>query len=274
MNVSYTAARHGYALFSLMRHPRNAINVREKRRERGALRRYRALIAEGRDRGRSRAGATSRRDSTRSRERLEGYRPATARRRVRPADRREAGRAAARALCPRRGRRGKTFLMDLFFEAAQRRAEAPRPFSRLHGRRSCAHPRLAAAAQARRGQGDDPIAPVAAALAAEASLLCFDEFAVRDIADAMILARLFGALFAAGVVVVATSNVAPGDLYKDGLNRALFLPFLDLLRRADGDRRTRRADRLPAAEADAARRSIIVPTTRAPTRRWTRRSCA
>ena len=122
--------------------------------------------------------------------------------------------------------RGKSMMMDMFFACA----EVPRK-RRIHFHQfmyEC-HQRIHRWKQAHPGEAD-PIPPLADSIVAEAALLCFDEFQVHDITDAMILGRLFEALFARGVVVVATSNTAPDDLFKGKPGRDAFLPFIALIK--------------------------------------------
>jgi len=126
--------------------------------------------------------------------------------------------------------RGKTMLMDLFFDSSpvehKRRAHFHEFMADVHERIHGFRQNIASGAIS----DTDPVVLTAGTIFEEAWLLCFDEFHVTDIADAMILGRLFSRLFELGTVVVATSNVAPDDLYKGGLNRGLFLPFIAQLK--------------------------------------------
>jgi cell division protein ZapE len=133
--------------------------------------------------------------------------------------------------------RGKSLLMDLFFAHAPVRAKRRVHFNafmmevhqRIHEWRQLTPQEQAQRQEFVRDAGEDPIAPVAKAIFDQSWLLCFDEFQVTDVADAMILGRLFEKLFAAGAVLVVTSNTPPGRLYEGGLNRQLFLPFIEMI---------------------------------------------
>ncbi len=193
----------------------------------GPLSRYRALVNQGRIRGDgAQAAVVERLDALHTR--LGGYQPSTQPPSWRSLLKRERRREAPRGLYIHGSvGRGKSMLMDLFF------AGAPVPRKRrvhFHAFMAEVHQRLHAQRQATKGQQSDPLVHVAREIADQTWLLCFDEFVVNNIADAMILGRLFQTLIEFGVVIVSTSNFAPDDLYKDGLQRDRFEPFIALIK--------------------------------------------
>ena len=126
--------------------------------------------------------------------------------------------------------RGKTMLMDAFFDSVVLEKKRRAHFNEFMDEMHAATAALRAADRKQAKGARDPVLAIARPVAREAELLCLDEFQVTDIADAMLLGRFFDRLFAAGTVLVATSNTAPGDLYANGLNRELVLPFIAALK--------------------------------------------
>ncbi|MBI3517356.1 MAG: cell division protein ZapE [Proteobacteria bacterium] len=193
----------------------------------GPLSRYHALVNRGRIRpDHAQAFVAARLDQLHGR--LGGYEPSTQPPSWRSLLKRDRRREPPRGLYIHGSvGRGKSMLMDVFF------AGAPVPRKRrvhFHAFMAEVHQRLHVQRQATKGQQADPLVQVAREIADQTWLLCFDEFVVNNIADAMILGRLFQTLIELGVVIVSTSNFAPDDLYKDGLQRDRFEPFIALLK--------------------------------------------
>jgi cell division protein ZapE len=209
--------------------PHDSTAARESAMSEGPLFAYRARVAEGELRGDPAQELAAEKLQSLFHA-LKGYRPRQ------PGSWKERFGLARRAEEPPAGLyifgdvgRGKSMLMDLFF------ADAPVEKKRrvhFHEFMLEIHARLHALRTAEKNgkRADDLLPAIAGDIAAEAWLLCFDEFHVANIADAMLLGRLFESLFAAGVIVVATSNWPPDELYKGGLQRELFLPFIALVK--------------------------------------------
>lgn len=125
--------------------------------------------------------------------------------------------------------RGKSMLMDLFAEKIKEKGTQTILRQHFHEFMRHIQKQLRDNREAYKAF-DNPLTPLAAEIASQSRILCFDEFQITNIADAMILGRLFEGLFAHGVTVIATSNIAPDDLYKDGLHRSRFLPFIEILK--------------------------------------------
>jgi len=204
----------------------------------GPLARYRALLASGTLRE-DREQALVVEALQRLHKAVRNYRPASSNGFFRRAFRIGPKRQAPRGLYIHGAvGRGKSLLMDMFFQGAKVECKRRVHFNsfmtethkRLHEWRMMSASERAQRAEFVREAGEDPIAPIAKRICNESWLICFDEFQISDVADAMILGRLFEKLLSYGAVIVLTSNCPPRRLYEGGLNRQLFLPFIALLR--------------------------------------------